>query len=86
LNHFASTRYWKLFNALPDDIQAVARNKYELLKSNPRHPSLQFKRAGRYWSVRVNLSYRALAAENADGYVWFWIGPHDEYEQIIEGG
>jgi len=37
---------------------------------------LQFKKIGRYWSVRVGLRYRALAADVDGGYLWFWIGSH----------
>jgi hypothetical protein len=33
--------------------------------------------------VRAADGYRALAAEAPDGLVWFWIGPHDEYERLI---
>ena len=33
-------------------------------KENPRHPSLGFKKVGRFWSVRVGLSYRALYNED----------------------
>lgn len=50
---------------------------------NPRHHTLHFKRVGPYWSVRAGGGFRALAAEDANGLVWFWIGPHDEYERII---
>jgi hypothetical protein len=57
-----------------------------LLKNNPRHPSLQFKKAGRFWSVRASLGFRALAVLDGENYVWFWIGPHDRYIQIIKGG
>jgi hypothetical protein len=59
-----------------------------LLKGNPEHPSLQFKRAGdrqgqQIWSARVTLNYRALAIKRADGYLWFWIGDHKTYEALI---
>jgi hypothetical protein len=50
---------------------------------DPRHPSLQFKKVGRYWSVRVGLRYRALATEVDDGYLWFWIGSHADYDRLI---
>ncbi|MBK5970873.1 ParE family toxin-like protein [Thiorhodovibrio winogradskyi] len=56
---------------------------YALLRDNPRHPSLRFKKVGALWSARVTLDYRALAVEAPNGYVWFWIGQHDEYEKII---
>ncbi|NEX16127.1 MAG: hypothetical protein C1943_05700 [Halochromatium sp.] len=49
---------------------------YALLRDNPRHPSLRFKKVGALWSVKVTLDYRALAVEAPNGYVWFWIGKH----------
>jgi hypothetical protein len=64
-------------------VQSVARANYELLKSDPRHPSLHFKRVGRYWSARVGASHRALGIDSRVGIVWFWIGPHEEYVRLI---
>jgi len=61
---------------LPHTVRKLADANFELLKSDPRHPSLQFKKVGRYWSVRVGLRYRALAADVDGGYLWFWIGSH----------
>ena len=61
----------------------MARSNFELLKSNPRHPSLRFKKTGQYWSVRVGLAYRALGREIEDGILWGWIGSHAEYDRII---
>lgn len=71
-----------MFDRLPEDIQDLARENYELLKANPRHPSLHFKKVGHYWSVRVSRSYRALATEVEDGLLWGWIGSHAEYDRI----
>jgi hypothetical protein len=34
----------------------------------------------------VGLHYRALARDSDKGLVWFWIGSHDEYEQLIANG
>ena len=56
---------------------------FDLLKRDPRHPSLQFKKVGKYWSVHVGLRYRALAVQTDDTFVWFWIGPHADYDRII---
>jgi len=83
LSHHASTRFWRLFSALPEEIQRLARENYRLLRDNPQHPSLHFKRVGRFFSVRVGSAHRALGVESPDGIVWFWIGSHDEYDQII---
>ena len=45
--------------------------------------ALRFKKVGRYWSARVGLDYRAVAVEVPDGFLWIWIGPHDDYERLI---
>jgi hypothetical protein len=34
-------------------------------------------------AVRVGLCYRALAVETEDGYLWFWIGSHADYDRLI---
>jgi hypothetical protein len=58
---------------------------FKLLEANPRHPSLHFKKAGKkFWSARVGRDYRALAIQIYRGMEWFWIGPHSEYEKILD--
>lgn len=65
------------------EIQKLADDNYELLKRNPRHPSLHLKKVGRMWSARVGIHYRAVAVEYDSNIVWFWIGHHSEYDQLI---
>jgi hypothetical protein len=83
LNHFATPGFWFHYRQLAPEVRELADKNFTLLRSNPRHPSLRFKKIGHFWSARVGLRYRALAKERKDGLVWFWIGPHDEYEQLI---
>jgi len=71
VTHYASSRFWRAYRALPKGIRELADAKYELLKTHPEHPSLHFKKIGSYWSVRAGLHYRALAAESDDSVVWF---------------
>jgi hypothetical protein len=59
----ASRRFWDCYRALPEEVQRLADANYALLKSNPRHPGLQLKKAGRFWFVRIGLHYRAVAVE-----------------------
>jgi hypothetical protein len=59
LKHLASPAFWALYAALPQTVRELAGKNYELLKANPRHPSLHFKRIGKLWSVRVGDHYRA---------------------------
>jgi len=85
LKHFASTKFWKNFEALPANIQKLARNNFELLKKNPTHPSLQFKsvKNGAFRSVRVSFGYRALGVPVIEGVQWFWIGSHADYDKLL---
>lgn len=69
--------------ALPPEIRRLARKNFKLWLRDPRHPSLHFKRVGRFWSARVGSDYRAVAIVAGEIAEWFWIGPHDEYERLI---
>ncbi len=81
--HKTTNRFWKIFENLPINIQNVARENFDLLKINPRLPSLQFKKVGKLWSARISLNYRALAVEDEEDFIWIWIGTHDEYLRMI---
>ncbi len=82
--HRTTPQFWQRFNALPESVQRLARKNYDLLKANPAHPSLNFKKVGQYWSVRVGLSHRALAVEDGSDFIWVWIGEHDTYDRLIQ--
>lgn len=66
-------------------VRQLADKNFALLKTDPRHRSLHFKRIGPLWSARVGLHHRALAAEAGADLVWFWIGTHAEYERLVRG-
>jgi hypothetical protein len=83
MKHRASSRFWRLYRALPQEIQQLADRGYQMLLQDPRHPSLHFKRIGRVWSARVGLHHRALAAERNEEIVWIWIGTHAEYDLLL---
>ena len=83
MKHHASPAFWERYDHLPQNIRELADNCYEILKTNPYHPSLHFKKIGKYRSVRIGLSYRALAIEVPDGLLWFWIGTHSEYDKLL---
>jgi len=83
LKHLASPEFWSLYHSLPAAVRDLADKNYELLKLNPRHPSLHFKKVGPFVSVRVGLSHRALGIEVPEGVLWFWIGSHSDYDKLI---
>jgi mRNA-degrading endonuclease RelE of RelBE toxin-antitoxin system len=82
--HRTTDRFRKNLDKLSAPIKKIARENFHLLKENPRHPSLHFKKVGKFWSVRIGLNHRALAVKNGDDYIWVWIGTHDEYERMIK--
>ena len=85
MRHFKDPKFKPRFDELPQKIQVMADKSFSLLKDNPRHPSLHFKRIDRdLWSVRVGLGYRALALEAKDGFQWFWIGTYAEYNRLLK--
>ncbi len=75
--------FWERYRGLPEPVRKLADKNFELLKNDPRHPSLRFKRIGRFFSVRVGLSHRALGVEAESGVVWFWIESHADYDRIL---
>ena len=85
MNHFASRRFWRSYNSLPANVRELADKNFELLRADLNHPSLHFKKVGKFRSVRVGLQHRALAVEVENGLLWFWIGDHSEYDRIISG-
>lgn len=83
MRHRASRRFWQCYHALSPEVRRLADANFELLKANPHHPSLHFKRIGRFYSARVGLHYRALAVDVGGDALWFWIGHHSEYDRLV---
>jgi hypothetical protein len=83
LKHAATSRFWSLYRALPADVRERADKSYRLLKANPAHPSLHFKKLDRVWSARVGIHHRAIAVSIDGGFLWIWIGTHAEYDKQI---
>jgi len=86
VNHLVLPIFWLHYRQLPQEVQELADKSYRLLKTNPLHPSLHFKKVGRrkhLWSVRVGEHYRGLGMDKPEGIVWFWVGTHAEYDRLI---
>jgi hypothetical protein len=83
LKHHATSEFWDCYRLLSLAKQALADKNFELLKQNPSHPSLHFKRVGSYYSARVSIDTRALGIAVEGGVVWFWIGTHAEYDKLV---
>lgn len=83
MRHFASPQFWHHYRQLPLEVRTLADKNFKLLKADPKHPSLHFKKIDRLWSVRVGAHYRALALDSSEGVVWFWIGSHADYDKML---
>ena len=77
--------FWFCQHALPAAVQQLALGKFHLWQEEPFNPSLHFKELIRgVWSVRINQNYRALGRLRGNLIVWFWIGTHAEYDQLLK--
>jgi len=84
MRHKTTREFRDLYNGLPNRVKELANKSFNLLKNDPLHPSLRFKKIGKVWSIRVSAEYRALAFKDGDDFIWFWIGTHEEYNQITK--
>ena len=81
--HRTAPDFWACYRVLPHPVQSLADKAFELLKTDPRHPSLYFKKVDKFWSVRVGLHYRALGVDLPEGVLSFWIGSHADYDRLV---
>ena len=89
MNSELSPDFVKRFQRLPERVQRAARKNYKLWKTNPAHPSLEFKPVKgikQVYSIRTGIGWRAVGAlkKEEDTIVWFWIGSHSEYDKFLK--
>lgn len=75
--------FWRALRAMTRSEQRAAKRAYRRFMADPSHPSLQFKKLagqGELWSVRVNLSVRAVGQRAGDVITWVWIGSHSSFD------
>lgn len=80
-------KFRELLAELPAHVQRQADEAYALFASDPSHPGLRFKQVHPdppIYSARVGIGYRAVGAMREDGIVWFWIGSHADYDQLLK--
>ena len=79
-------RFRSALAALPKRVQRRAYKAFRVSLRDPSHPSLRFKQVHAtrpIYSARVGLAYRALAVREGDDVIWFWIGSHADYDQLV---
>jgi hypothetical protein len=86
MNSRTTNQFWECYRLLPKHVKLQAREAYRIFELNNSHPGLHFKKVilnPPTYSVRVGIGYRALGVVDNDTIIWFWIGTHAEYDQIL---
>jgi len=86
MKSFTSRRFREAYAVLPEQIRGQARRAYRLFQEDPSHPGLDFKKVdeqNNVYSVRIGLRWRALGRLDGSDIIWFWIGPHGDYDKLI---
>jgi len=86
MNSRTTQRFRKLFTDLPKVVQRQAREAYRLFRQNPAHPGLHFKQVHPdppTYSARIGIGHRAVGVLQGDTVIWFWIGSHADYDQLL---
>ncbi len=72
---------------LPANVRQAAGRTFLRWREDPGQPSLCFKRAKGseqpVYSIRIGIHWRALGVKRDDEVVWFWIGSHADYDQLL---
>lgn len=72
---------------LPEAVRKQARAAFRLFLEDPAHPGLRFKKLPPHediWSVRISSDYRAIGRRRGDTIVWFFVGSHGDYDELLE--
>ncbi len=80
-------QFRKLFSKLPDEIKKRAKEAFVRFEKDPYYPGLHFKRVHSVrpiYAVRISKNYRALGIRKNNVIIWFWIGSHAEYDQMLK--
>lgn len=75
------------FENLPAKIKEDAKRSFKLWKSNPYRKNLRFKNIHgtlNIYSVRIGSSYKVLGVKEENTVIWFWIGSHGDYDNLLK--
>lgn len=87
MTSYTTRQFRQMYRDLPEQVRSAARRACRLFQHNPAHPGLHFNKVddqAAMYSARVGIGYRALGTLEGDSIVWFWIGPHSEYDKLLQ--
>ena len=79
-------RFREAFRLLPQTVKHQAREAYRFFRQNPYHPGLHFRQvhpSKPVYSVRIGRDYHAVGVRDGSEMVWFWIGSHNDYDELL---
>ena len=80
-------RFWKCYADIPLTVRKQAKEAYKQFLEDPYYPSLHFKQIHStrpIFSVRITINYRAIGIIQGEEIVWFWIGSHADYNNLLK--
>jgi len=87
MNSKTTKSFREALETLPQEVQKKAAKAYRRFQSNPKHPSLHYKKVHPtkpIYSVRITNKHRAVGIVDNETIVWFWIGIHADYEELLK--
>ena len=87
MNSHIDPEFRKCLAKLSREKKQAAIDAYKQWKQDPFAGSLRFKcvdQKSNIWSVRIGIHYRAFGARDDDEIIWFWIGSHEEANNLIK--
>jgi hypothetical protein len=71
---------------LPEALQAVVWKRLQKWCKDPWNPELEyqvFSKEADVWSTKVATDYYVLGRNFAGMIIWFWIGSHADYDNLL---
>ncbi len=75
------------YGRLPEQVKIQVTQTYRRWVKEPFYPSLHFKKVHSQepiWSVRVGMHYRVVGVKYDERMIWFFVGTHAEYDQLLK--
>ncbi len=83
MKHVAVDAFWDSYKSLPLAIQKLADRNFTTIKQYPNHPLLRLLKIEDFISMRVGSRHRALAVQENETIIWFWIGTQKQYNTLV---
>jgi len=84
--NWRSKSFNECFVRLPAEVQRAATVNYNKLLANPQAVGLkimpQTPGSFQIYSAQIGRAYRALAIKVSSYYIWYWIGSHEDYNNV----